>query len=199
MDTASHNLLAISNRLPDLRSPTVPGDFRQRKVGGLVSALEPSLAERKGLWLGWSGRCVPGPAPCGRLPFTIDPEGRPALAWVDLPEHWHEEYYNGFCNATLWPLLHTFPERARLADQEWACYVRVNDAFAEVATALVGPRTPVWVHDYHFFLLARALRRWRHRGPIGLFLHTPFPDHDVFRILPWAEEIADALLDFDLI
>jgi len=199
MDAAGCDLLVVSNRLPELRSPTLPGDPRWRNVGGLVSALEPALAARKGLWLGWSGRCIPGTAPSGRLPFTIDAEASPALAWVDLPEYWRDKYYNGFCNGALWPLLHTLPERARLTEEEWSCYVRVNEAFAEVATALVGPATPVWVHDYHFLLLARALRRRGHCGPIGIFLHTPFPDPDVLRILPWAGDIADALLDFSLL
>jgi alpha,alpha-trehalose-phosphate synthase [UDP-forming] len=199
MDAASHNLLVISNRLPDLRSPTVPWDPRRRNVGGLVSALEPALAAREGLWLGWSGRSVPSAAPYGSLPFSIDADASPALAWVDLPEYWHEKYYKGFCNGALWPLLHTLPERVRLTEEEWICYGHTNEAFADVATALVGPETPIWVHDYHFFLLARALRRRHHRGPIGIFFHTPFPDCDVFRILPWADEIVDALLDFDLL
>src|SRR6185436_2951070 len=33
----------------------------------------------------------------------------------------------------------------------------------------------------------------------GSFLHIPFPSADLFSILPWAEELLDALLDFDLL
>src|SRR5207248_11116042 len=51
-------LLVVSNRLPDLRH--VEGeDEKKKNVGGLVSALEPALRARGGMWLGWSGRTVP--------------------------------------------------------------------------------------------------------------------------------------------
>ena len=43
---ANHRLLAISNRLPELRTPEDPSDARKRSVGGLVSALEPALSAR---------------------------------------------------------------------------------------------------------------------------------------------------------
>jgi alpha,alpha-trehalose-phosphate synthase [UDP-forming] len=195
----AHDLLVVSNRLPDLRSPTGPGESRRRSVGGLVSALAPALQARQGLWLGWSGRCLPDDAVSGSPPVSVDADASPALAWIDFPESWHEQYYNGFCNGALWPLLHTLPERARFADDEWACYQRVNAAFAEAAASQVGPTTPIWVHDYHLLLLARELRRRGHRAPIGLFLHTPFPGQDVLRILPWADEVTAALLDFDLV
>ncbi len=190
------DLLAISNRLPELRSPAEPGEGRARSVGGLVSAVEPVLASRGGLWLGWSGRTIRGAdAPA----VGLDADARPALAWVDLPEEWVERYYRGFCNRGLWPLLHSFPGRVRFADDEWASYERVNESFAEVAADLVAPTTPIWVHDFHLLLVARALRRRGHRGPLGLFLHVPFPGPDVFGLAPWAVELLDGMLDFDLI
>ncbi len=195
-DPPSHRLLAISNRLPDLRSPTAPDATRRRNVGGLVSALEPVLAARRGLWLGWSGRTV---AADTAGPVEIDDASTPPLAWVDLPEAWYELYYNGFCNRSLWPLFHTFPSRVRFVDEEWDCYVRVNHAFATAARTLVVPDVPVWVHDYHLLLVAGALRRSGHRGPIGLFLHVPFPGIDLFSMLPWAATILDEMLQFDLL
>ncbi|MCI0341361.1 MAG: trehalose-6-phosphate synthase [Planctomycetales bacterium] len=165
-------------------------------MGGLVAALEPALARHRGLWLGWSGRAVQGiEAPVGGL----DETARPRLAWVDLPEPWVEKYYRGFCNRTLWPLLHSFPARVRFADDEWELYQRVNEGFAEVAAKLAAPSTTVWVHDYHLLLVASALRRKEHEGPIGLFLHVPFPGPDVFSLMPWGERILDAMLDYDLV
>jgi len=179
---AAYRLLAISNRLPDLRSPTAPGTDRRRNVGGLVSALEPVLAARRGLWLGWSGRTGDAGEPG---PVEIDDRSTPPLAWIDFPADWYERYYNGFCNQSLWPLCHTFPERVRFVDEEWQAYVKVNAAFAAAARTLVEPDVPVWVHDYHLLLAAGALRRLGHRGPLGLFLHVPFPGIDLFSMLPW--------------
>ncbi|MGH7899362.1 MAG: alpha,alpha-trehalose-phosphate synthase (UDP-forming), partial [Candidatus Binatia bacterium] len=192
----SLRLLAISNRLPNLRTPTSPGDERTRNVGGLVSALEPVLAARRGMWLGWSGRTSPGEV---TSLAGVDDDGNPPLAWIDFPPRWQELYYTGFCNRGLWPLFHSFPERVRFVDDEWEAYVQANEAFAAAATELVEPQALVWVHDYHLLLLAASLRRLGHRGPIGLFLHTPFPGLDLFSMLPWAERLLDDMLAFDLI
>jgi trehalose 6-phosphate synthase len=194
-------LLVISNRLPDLRTETIPAgpglrDARKRNVGGLVSALQPVLEARRGLWLGWSGRTVPDGEAAG---FGVDDSARPALAWLDFPERWYEHHYNGAANRALWPLFHSFPERVRLAAADWAAYVEVNEAFADAASRLVGSDDPIWIHDYHLLLLGRALRRRGHRGRLGLFLHIPFPSPDILAILPWADDVLDAMTDFDLV
>ncbi|HVR82712.1 MAG TPA: trehalose-phosphatase [Planctomycetota bacterium] len=194
---SEYQLLAVSNRLPNLRSePALPDQDRKKGVGGLVSALEPALASRRGIWLGWNGRLVSGNEPG----FVVLDDGtKPALAWIDLPKLWHAKYYNGLCNRSLWPLFHSFPGQVRFALDEWECYEKVNDAFAAAVVDLVGPETPVWAHDYHLLLLASAMRQRGHRGPIGLFLHIPFPGADLFSLFPWADKLLDSMLDFDLL
>ncbi len=193
---APHRLLAISNRLPDLRAPTEPGETRKKNVGGLVSALEPVLTARNGLWLGWSGRTDAGGPAAGP---GFDDSAAPALAWIDLSRDLHRRYYNGFSNGALWPLFHTFPARVAFHDEDWEAYVRVNDLFAEAARSLVPEDTPIWIHDYHLLLLGAALRRRGHRGPVGLFLHIPFPGPDLFRMIPWSDRILEDLLACDLL
>jgi trehalose 6-phosphate synthase len=198
--SSSHRLLAISNRLPELRPQEdhadAGGDARKRRVGGLVSALEPVLAARGGLWLGSSGRAAGGDEPG---PPAVDDGTSPPLAWIDLPSSWNDRYYNGLCNRGLWPLLHSFTARARFVDAEWEAYQAVNEAFAAAAAALVDPDATVWVHDFHMLLVAGALRRRGHRGPIGLFVHVPFPGPDVLSIMPWADRLVGELLEFDLV
>jgi trehalose 6-phosphate synthase len=189
-------LLAVSNRLPELRDPVSPDAERTRPVGGLVAALRPVLTARGGLWLGWSGRTVPGDT---FGPVRIDAEAVPALAWIDLPTAAHERYYNGFCNRSLWPLFHTLPGRVRFDDAEWDAYVTVNDRFAQAAVELIPSDGAVWAHDFHLLLLAAGLRRRGHRGPLGLFLHVPFPGLDLFQIIPWADRLLDGMLAFDLL
>ncbi|MDP2959717.1 MAG: trehalose-phosphatase, partial [Longimicrobiales bacterium] len=189
-------LLAVSNRLPELRDPVSPDAERTRPVGGLVAALQPVLTGRGGLWLGWSGRTVPGDA---FGPVRIDTEAVPALAWLDLPATAHERYYNGFCNRSLWPLFHTLPGRVRFDDADWDAYVAVNDRLAEAAVELIPSDGAVWAHDFHLLLLAAGLRNRGHRGPLGLFLHVPFPGLDMFRIIPWADRLLDGMLAFDLV
>ena len=191
-----HGLLAISNRLPELRAPVSPDEERKRLVGGLVSALEPVLAARGGLWLGWSGRTAPGDA---FGPARLDAAAVPALAWIDLPASAQQLYYNGFCNRSLWPLFHSLPGRVRFVDAEWDSYVAVNERLAGAAADLVERDCAVWAHDFHLLMLAEGLRRRGHRGPLGLFLHIPFPGIDLFRLIPWADRILEGILAFDLV
>ncbi len=192
---SSETLLVISNRLPDLRSSQAVDDVRRANVGGLVSALESVLAERRGLWLGWGGHVVPD---SDEPSFGID-DGTPPLAWFDYKQSWLRDYYSGFCNATLWPLFHSFPSRVVIDEATWKSYVAVHEMFADAAYRYVSANDTIWIHDYHLLLLARALRARGHRGRIGLFLHIPFPSLDIFSMLPWAREVIDAMLDFDLV
>ena len=182
------SFVVISNRTP---APVT--DARTREVGGLVAALQPALQERGGLWLGWSGQE-------GRAAqVTLDDEIEPTRASFDFPPNWRKLFYGGLCNRALWPLLHGFPDRVRYEDEEWVQYVEANATYAELATQVANPDATIWAHDYHLLLVGAALRHRGHRGPIGMFLHIPFPARDLFETLPWASEIVDAMLAFDLI
>ena len=200
VDVGPRELLVVSNRLPELRGAELADESpasnaRLRNKGGLVAALRPALEKRHGTWLGWSGRIAGDDEP---LAIGFDREAVPPMAWLDFSERWAREYYAGFCNRALWPLLHSFPERARFDDDEWRTYADVNDAFATAALELV-PRGAIWAHDYHLFLLARSLRQRGHEGPFGLFLHVPFPSPDILALLPWASELVEAICQFDLV
>jgi trehalose 6-phosphate synthase len=190
---AEPKLLIASNRLPSAPS-AAPGTSRTAEVGGLVSALLPAVADMNGIWLGWSGaEREPG------LRVRLE-TGEPIVrAQFDYPPTWRQRFYAGFCNQSLWPLLHSFPGKVRYVDDEWTCYVDANRAYAKMLMELGGTATPVWVQDFHLLLVARELRRAGHRGRIGHFLHVPFPPLDVFETMPWASEVAGALLEYDII
>ena len=185
---ARARLVVVSNRIP----PQVEG--RQRQVGGLVAALEPALKAFDGIWLGWSGMEAEAAST-----LTIDDDAHPVRASFDLPASWRQQYYNGFCNRALWPLMHGFPGRVQYRGDNWNAYIRVNDLFARHAVDLVTKDGTIWVHDYHLLLVARSARERRYWGPIGLFVHVPFPSPDVFDTLPWSTEILNAMRDYDLI
>ncbi|MDQ3367948.1 MAG: trehalose-phosphatase [Myxococcota bacterium] len=185
--TRERSLVVLSNRIP---TQTLG---RQREVGGLVSALEPALRDRRGIWLGWSGH-----ERDGKSALAIDAFAEPPRASFDLTPAWRQRFYGGFCNRVLWPLFHSFP-RVTYHDADWEAYVAANDEYAQHALELARPDATIWVHDYHLLLVARALRRRGHQGPIGLFLHIPFPSRDLFESMPWASELLDAMLDFDLV
>ncbi|HTE31101.1 MAG TPA: bifunctional alpha,alpha-trehalose-phosphate synthase (UDP-forming)/trehalose-phosphatase, partial [Chryseolinea sp.] len=113
----------------------------------------------------------------------------------------YSKYYNGFCNATLWPLFHYFPSYV-VYDQEFFLeYERVNNLFAEHLLKVIRPGDTVWIHDYHLFLLPNLLREKLPDATIGFFLHIPFPSYEIFRLLhkPWKEKIIRGILGADLV
>ncbi len=182
------SLAVLSNRMPE------PSSTGRREVGGLVAALEPALANRSAVWLGWSGHVREG-----MDDLVVDPFSQPPRATFDLSPVLRTRYYGGFCNRALWPLFHQFPSRVHYTDDEWSAYIEANQIFARHTAELTTPDATIWVHDYHLLLVARELRARGHRGPIGLFLHVPFPPRDIFETLPWRSELIAALLEFDLI
>jgi trehalose 6-phosphate synthase len=95
--------------------------------------------------------------------------------------------------------MHSLPERAHFSDAAWNAYSDVNERVAEAAARLVNARSAVWAHDFHLLGFAAALRRRGHAGPLGLFLHVPFPSADIFRLCPWARQLLDGMLAFDVL
>jgi trehalose 6-phosphate synthase len=159
-----------------------------------VSALEPALRDERGVWLGWSGQ------ERSHVPkVQIDMATEPARARFDLPQAVREQFYDGFCNRVLWPLMHGFPNRVRCTDGDFEAYVRANERYARHAIEISQRDATIWVHDFHLLLAARALRALGHEGRIGLFLHVPFPSREVWQSIPWGDELVDAMLDFDLV
>src|SRR5260370_40721971 len=63
-------LVVVSNRLPFTIAPRTEGARVTHAPGGLVSALEPALAERGGLWV-WGGGLSRG----ARAPAPPPPSG----------------------------------------------------------------------------------------------------------------------------
>jgi alpha,alpha-trehalose-phosphate synthase [UDP-forming] len=186
------DLVVLSNRLPIDVSIADDGSLSYgRSPGGLVTALEPVLSQKQGAWVGWPG------AP----DFCFDPvqvDGIQSIP-VELSAQEIEEYYEGFSNATLWPLYHDVikpPEYHR----EWhEAYRLVNAKFAQVAAEVVSPGGTVWVHDYQLQLAPLMIRQLRPDVKIGFFNHIPFPPEALFAQLPWRREILMGLLGADLI
>ena len=65
------------------------------------------------------------------------------------------QYYNGYCNGTLWPLFHYFPERLPTRAAAVRGLSRRERAVRRQLLTLLEPDDAVWVHDYHLIPLAR--------------------------------------------
>ncbi|HEX7322555.1 MAG TPA: trehalose-6-phosphate synthase [Mycobacterium sp.] len=186
------DFVVVANRLPiDIERQPDGTTSWKRSPGGLVTALEPLLRRRRGAWVGW-----PGSIDASDEPIDIDDL---RLHPVRLDDTDIAQYYEGFSNATLWPLYHDVIVKARYRRQWWDRYVDVNRRFAEAASLASAPGATVWVQDYQLQLVPRMLRTLRPDLTIGFFLHIPFPPVELFMQLPWRTEIIDGLLGADLV
>jgi trehalose 6-phosphate synthase len=190
MDTA--DFIVVANRLPvDLVVDKDGNRAWKQSPGGLVTALEPMLRSRDGAWVGW-----PGIADADVEPLTNDGL---LLHPVKLSADEVADYYEGFSNATLWPLYHDVVERPVYDRNWWNTYVRINERFAEQTAKIAAPGAVVWVQDYQLQLMPAMLRELRPDLRIGFFLHIPFPPTELYMQLPWRRQIVEGLLGADLI
>jgi len=186
------DLVVVANRLPFDLEQRADGSTRARQSpGGLVTALAPILAGRHGSWIGW-----PGTADAD-LPATWA-DGL-SLHPVTLSSAEVDAYYEGFSNATLWPLYHDAVAESQFHREWWDAYRAVNQRFADRAAEVAEPNATVWVHDYQLQLVPQLLRALRPDVRIGFFLHIPFPPAELFNRLPWRSQILTGLLGADLI
>lgn len=179
-------LIAISNRTATKAS---------NRAGGLAVAVWESLKSTGGVWAGWSGEICEGEP---GDPEVLSDEGVEFLL-TDLSEKEHDAYYLGYANSVLWPVFHYRVDLATFDAEAFQVYAAVNQRIAGMVAERLQPGDSVWVHDYHFLLMGDSLRRAGWDGPIGFFLHIPFPAPEVFRALPEHPWIARAMCAFDVI
>lgn len=182
-------LVVVSNRV------MMPATAKKEAAGGLAVAVLEALAKNGGIWCGWSGNLVDTP------PDALDilQDGSITYATLDLVEEDYEQYYNGYANSSLWPLMHYRLDLVEYAPENFNGYTRVNEQFAEKLAPHLRDDDIVWVHDYHFMPLARELRQRRCTQKMGFFLHIPWPAKEVLTALPHHRELVEALLEFDVL
>ena len=206
LDLGGRRLVIVSNRLPFNVSVADGRIMYHPSAGGLITGLASFREARKKasalpsehLWVGWPGHSVEGPL---RQQVIEESLNRYQSYPVFLSEAQMDQFYLGFCNATIWPLFHYFPSYALYQPAFWDQYREINQLFADALDAILRPDDVVWVHDYHLMLLPRLLKLRRRQISLGFFLHIPFPSFEVFRLLPgpWRREILEGLLGADLI
>lgn len=192
-DYTTNDFVVVANRLPvDL---TIDADGNHEwtpSPGGLVTALSPVLEHHRGCWVGWPGTI-------GEAPEPFRTETGVLLHPVTLSEADFEGFYEGFSNATLWPLYHDLIVHPRYHREWWEAYREVNQKFAVEVSTVAAEGATVWIQDYQLQLLPGILQQIRPDLTIGFFLHIPFPAPDLYRQLPWREELLRGVLGADLI
>ncbi|MBF4477716.1 trehalose 6-phosphate synthase [Rhodococcus rhodochrous J3] len=189
---AGSDFVVVANRLPVDLERLPDGTTRwKRSPGGLVTALEPILRANNGAWVGWAG--------VADAESGVIVEDGLTLHSVRLSTEDIADYYEGFSNATLWPLYHDVIVRPEYRREWWNSYVEINRRFAEETAKAAAEGATVWIQDYQLQLVPKMLRMLRPDLTIGFFLHIPFPPIELFMQLPWRTEIVEGLLGADLI
>ena len=113
-------LVVVSNRV------AVPERNRSARAGGLEVAVNAALKQKSGIWFGWSGKI----ATQSKIATQEVVANKITNITLDLSREDHQEYYRGFANRVLWPILHYRIDLAEFSRRDLSGYLRVNDNFA---------------------------------------------------------------------
>jgi trehalose 6-phosphate synthase len=88
---------------------------------------------------------------------------------------------------------------AEFRREEHETWRAVNARFAAALAPMLRPDDVLWVHDFHLFPFAAALRALGCGQKIGFFLHVPFPPPALFDALPQGRNVLADLSGYDLL
>jgi trehalose 6-phosphate synthase/phosphatase len=190
-------LIVVSNRLPVSISKKKDKVIIQPSPGGLATALRALRTEKKIVFFGWPGYIPQNNDEQKYIQTTLGEKHNCVPVFLSRTEI--DKFYYGFSNRTLWPLFHYFASYCAFEKAEWEAYKRVNQKFFKTIIENSTEKDTFWIHDYHLMLLPHMLRMYFPNTDIGFFLHIPFPSSEIFRILPWRNEVLEGMLGSDLV
>ena len=194
-------LAVVSNREPYSHHREGSRLTWVRNVGGLTVALDSVAQALGGLWVAHGSGSADQAAVDDRGRVACPPD-RPRYTlrrvWI-TPEEL-TRYYSGFANSALWPLCHIAYVRPRFRLEDWHCYEAINRRFADAVLEELADRPGfVFVQDYHLALVPGFLKAARPDLQVAMFWHIPWPNPEVFRILPWRREVIEGMLANDVL
>ncbi len=192
-------IILISNRLPVNISKKQDAFDAKPSIGGLATGLKSVYEKRNCIWLGWSGLTAEEVTAEQKIQIADKVCKNYKCIPLFLTQADLQLYYFGFSNNTIWPLFHYFTDQADFSHEPWQAYKKVNKLFFKRVKDLIEPEDDIWIHDYQLMLLPRLIKDKFPDNRVGFFLHIPFPSFEVFRLLPWRDEILQGLLGADLI
>lgn len=187
--------IIVSNRLP-VKIVDKNGVYElSPSEGGLATGLGSIYKTGENIWIGWPGLEVPE----DRQAEVTEKLAELNLIPVFLSNEDINQYYEGFSNEVLWPVFHYMTTYANYEQTYWDYYKSVNVKFSETVLRHLTEGDTVWVHDYQLLLVPGLIRAQQSHLTIGFFQHIPFPSYEIFRLIPWRDELIDGIFGADLI
>jgi len=194
---ARRSLIVVSNRGPVGYARAEDGSrVARRGGGGLVTALRSLVAHHDVTWIASAitdeDRVVAAESE-GAFAETVR-DGSPCrLRLVPHDPAAYDRFYNVIANPTLWFLQHYLWDLVRNPNVDPALqhawddgYVPVNRAFGDAVLEELAarPDATVFFHDYHLYLAPRLVRDALPDAVLAHFVHIPWPDAEMWRVLP---------------
>ncbi|KIO75715.1 trehalose-6-phosphate synthase [Pedobacter lusitanus] len=187
--------IIVSNRLP-VKIVEENGEYLlSPSEGGLATGLGSVYKKGNNIWIGWPGIEIP----LERQQEVTEKLAALNLIPVFLTPDEINLYYEGFSNEVLWPVFHYMVTYAHFEQVYWDSYQKVNGKFKDVVTAHLNEGDTIWIHDYQLLLLSERIRNIQPHVTIGFFQHIPFPSYEMFRLIPWREELINGMFGADLL
>ncbi|MDE1900043.1 MAG: trehalose-6-phosphate synthase [Alphaproteobacteria bacterium] len=198
---ASEQLITVSYRQPYVHNKTDKGVEWTMPASGLVTAIEPIMKACSGTWIAAASsdadRLVTDADGALMVP-PDNPSYRLKRLWLDDAET--AGFYAGFANEGVWPLCNMAYVKPRFRASDWEAYQAVNRKFADAVLAEAKSDAPIiFIQDYHFALLPKMIREKLPNAIIICFWHIPWPNSEIFGILPWRSEFLDGMIAADII
>jgi trehalose 6-phosphate synthase len=205
--SARRKLIVVSNRGPASFTRDEEGNrVARRGGGGLVTALRSLVAHHDVTWIASAMTDEDRALAVESGDEAIEEVARDGSPYrLRLVAHdpaAYDWYYNVVSNPTLWFIQHYLWALAYAPDIDpglhhaWdEGYVAVNRSFADAVLAELDaqPDASVFFHDYHLYLAPRFVRDVRPDALLAHFVHIPWPEPNLWRVLP--ERIRNAIHD----
>jgi trehalose 6-phosphate synthase/phosphatase len=188
--------IIVSNRLPVKISDHNKNPKVSPSEGGLATGMGSIYRNGENIWIGWPGLEIEDAEAQKKVTNKLKDL---SLVPVFLNDEEIKRFYEGFSNEVLWPVFHYLSTYAVYDRANWLMYRKVNEKFRDIILQHIQPGDVLWIHDYQLLLLAGMVREVLPDICIAFFQHIPFPSQELFRLIPWREEILKGMLGADMI